>query len=152
MKTGKAGRVLQTLLVGIALVFLAGTASLAAIEFDVAAIKAEITAAVAVGEQPVIASKNAVVNAVRVIVAANPDYPGGVAALNAAILETLANIKITGLDDVDLFVAANHALGITVNPELAAYEAPSAGGLENARNRGGNAYGPGGKPKPASGI
>ena len=140
------------LLVGIALVFLTGTASLAAIQFDVAAIEAEVTAAVAVGEEPVIASKSAVVNAVAAIVAANPEYPGGVAALNAAILETLAKIKITGLDDIDLFVAANHALGIKVNPELAAYEAPGAGGRENARNRGGNAYGPGGKPKPGSDI
>ncbi len=124
--------------------------SLAAIEFDIDAIEAEITSAVAAGEEPVLAAKNAVANAVRAVAAANPDYPGGTDTLNAAIMEALANYKITGLDDTDLLLSGNHALGISIDPDLEAYEAPGAKGRANARNRGGNAYGPGGKPKPGS--
>jgi hypothetical protein len=150
MVKGKFQKILQVLTLGATLLLLTGTVSFAAIQFNVPAIEAEVAAAVAAGQDPVLASKNAVANAVRAIVAANPEYPGGREALNAAILEALATLKITGLDDTDLFVSANHGLGLTVDPALEAYEAPGAQGRENARNRGGNAYGPGGKPKPGS--
>jgi hypothetical protein len=138
------------------LVLSTGISSFAAITFDVQAIEAEIASAVAAGDEPYVAAKNAVADAVRAIVAANPDYPGGPEALNAAIIEALVNYNITGLDDTDLLVAANHALGIAVDPAIEAYEGPGAQGRENARNRGGNInrdgtpYGPGGKPQPGS--
>ncbi len=143
-------KILSILSLGILLVLFTSAISFAAIEFDVEAIEAEVATAVAAGDDPVIAAKNAVVNAVRAIVAANPNYPGGTDALNAAIIEALANYKITGLDDTDLLISANHALGISVDTALEAYEAPGAEGRANARARGGNAYGPGGKPRPGS--
>ena len=150
MVNGKLQILIQVLTLSITMVVLTCAASLAAVQFNVATIEAEAAAAVAAGQDPVLASKNAVANAVRALVAANPEYPGGREALNAAILEALATLKITGLDDTDLFVSANHGLGLTIDPSLEAYEAPGAQGRGNAQNRGGNAYGPGGKPKSGS--
>lgn len=146
MVAKKAKRILEILVLGgFVLLFTSSFAS-AAIEFDVPAIEAQIATAVANGADPVVAAKAAVADAVRVIVAANPNYPGGQEALFADILAAIATLKITGLDDTDLLISANHALGIATDPALEAYEAPGAQGRANARNRGGNAYGPGGKP------
>lgn len=153
MVNRKMQYILQVVIFSITLVVLTCNASFAAVQFNVATIEAEAATAVAAGQDPVLASKNAVANAVRALVEANPDYPGGREALNAAILEALASLKIAGLDDTDLFVSANHGLGLTVDPSLEAYQAaPGAQGRANARNRGGNAYGPGGKPASGSPI
>lgn len=144
---------LQVVTLSITLVVVTCAASFAAVQFNVATIEAEAATAVAAGQDPVLASKNAVANAVRALVAANPDYPGGREALNADILEALKTLKITGLDDTDLYVSANHGLGLTADPALEAYQpAPGAQGRANAQNRGGNAYGPGGKPRSGSPI
>jgi hypothetical protein len=134
---------------GVALVLFSGASSFAAIEFNVEAIEAEIAAAVAAGEEPVLAAKTAVANAVKAILAENPDYPGGIEALQLDILDALAGLNITGLDLADVLLAGNHALGITIDPAIEAYEAattPGAQGRARARTQGGNAYGPGGKP------
>lgn len=138
-------------------VFVTGNAALAEVKLDGPAIEAKIAAAVANGEDPELSAKNAVADAVRAVVASNPDYPGGEEALQAAIFDAIAGLQITGLDDTDLLISTNHALGISVNPELRAYEAP---GTQNAgpavrervkaKNKGGNTYGLGGKPKPGS--
>ncbi len=143
-------KAVNVLAITVSLLLLTSVVSFAAIEFDTDAIEARIVAAVAGGADPALAAKEAVANAVRTIVAANPEYPGGKEALNAAIIEALGDITIEGLDDTDLFVAANHALGNKIDAALEAYEAPGAAGRENARGRGGNAYGPGGKPRPGS--
>jgi hypothetical protein len=148
MKNRRVRNFIQILMVIVALVLLTETAALAKVEFNVDVIETEIVAAVAAGADPVLAAKQAVVNAVRAIIEANPDYPGGREALRIAIFEALADLKITGLDDTDLYVSANHALGNTIDPELEAYEPPSSG--PNAKNKSGGSYGPGGKPKPGS--
>lgn len=116
-----------------------------AVSFDVETIEKEIVQAVNDGQDPVLAAKAAVANAVRAIIAANPDYPGGEEALTEAIFEALDALTIPGLDDTDLLLAANHALGITVDPELEAYESPIPGALApvtTARNVNGPVYGP----------
>jgi hypothetical protein len=141
---------------GIALVLFSGVSSFAAVEFNVAAIEAQITAAIAAGEEPEVAAKGAVVNAVKDVKEANADYPGGPEALNLAILDALAGLNITGLDTADTLLTGNHALGLQVDTALEAYEAeggqgsPGERGRTNAGNHGGNAYGPGGKPQPGS--
>jgi len=122
--------------------------SFAAIEFDVDAIEAEIVVAVVDGVDPIIAAKEAVTNAIRAIISQNPNYPGGTQALNDAIFEALAKLHITGLDDTDLFIAVNHALGNTTDPALEAYE--SSRQSTTPKNVGSRTYGPGGKPQPAS--
>ena len=142
-------KIVQVWIMAASLVFLTSIFSFAAIEFDVSAIEAEIVTAVAAGADPVLAAKEAVAKAVREIVAQNPDYPGGPEALSAAIMEALENITITGLDDTDLFVSANHALGKSVDPALEAYEGPGNHRGRPPRNRPGN-FGPGGKPQPGS--
>lgn len=151
-------KIMMLLSFGVTLILFSGVSSFAAIEFNIEAINAEITAAVAAGEEPALAAKNVVANAVRAVVAANPEFPGGPDALNLAILDALAGLNITGLDTADILVAGNHALGLEIDSALEAYEAaggpgqtaPGAAGRANARNRGGNAYGPGGKPQPGS--
>lgn len=149
MKAFKRGLWILALVTGF-LVAANVTTSFAEVTIDVDAIEAEIATAVATGADPVIAAKGVVANAVRAIVAANPNYPGGLEALQRDILAALAEITITGLDDTDLFVSANYAFGNTQDAALEAYEAPGAQGRANARNRGGNAYGPGGKPQAGS--
>jgi len=146
----KTIRIIQIFTFTVLITMVTYAAAFAAVEFDVEAIEAEIVAAVETGADPVVAAKSAVANAVRRIVAANPDYPGGDQALREAIFEALANLKITGLDDTDLYVSANHALGNSVDPALEAYEGPGSQGRLKAKNRGGDSYGPGGKPKPGS--
>jgi len=135
----------------ITLIFLFNTVSFGAVVFDVEAIDAEITAAIAAGEDPVLAAKGAVANAVRGIVAENPSYPGGQQALNAAIFDALASLKITGLDDTDLFVAANHALENSIDSALEAYEKPESQGINRGPIGGDDpAFNPSGSPSPAS--
>ncbi len=107
---------------GIALVLFSGVSSFADIQFDTEAIDAEIVAAVAEGAEPGIAAQSAVANAVRDIVEENPDYPGGPQALNRAILDTLATLKVTGMDTVDILVAGNYALGLQQDTAIEAYE------------------------------
>lgn len=139
---------------GLVLVAFSTMNSVAAVVLDAAAIEADIAAAVAAGDEPAIAAKNAVASAVQAVMAANPDYPGGMEALQTDILDALAGLNITGMDTADILVAGNHAMGITIDPALEAYEAargnqpvnPGFQGRERARARGGNAYGPGGKP------
>ncbi len=124
-------KLLNLLLFAGILSLFAATTSQAAIEFDVEAIEAEITAAVALGADPVIAAKAAVASAVRRIISANPEYTGGVEALYADILEALATLEIPGLDDTDLLLAGNHAMGQNIDGALEAYEGFAAA---NARN------------------
>ncbi len=140
-------KVVNVLVITVSLLLLTSVVSFAAIEFDTDAIETKIVAAVAGGADPALAAKEAVANAVRAIVAANPDYPGGKEALNAVIIEALGNIKIKGLDDIDLFVAANHALGNKLDAALEAYETP---GAEGRGGEGGPGLGPAGKPLPGS--
>ncbi|BCL61175.1 hypothetical protein DGMP_18680 [Desulfomarina profundi] len=149
MQQRRAGKIVHIWLMAVSLVFLTSVFSFAAVEFDVSAIEAEIVTAVAGGADPVLAAKEAVAKAVRDIVTRNPNYPGGQQALSAAIMQALENITITGLDDTDLFVSANHALGKSVDPALEAYEGPGNRAGRPPRNRPGT-FGPGGKPRPGS--
>jgi len=149
----RISRYVSAMVLGCAFALLCASSSLAAIEFDSAAIEAEVAAAVAAGEDPTLAAKNAIAEAVKVIVAANENYPGGTEALNAAILDAIGGLSISGIDAVDALVAANYALGLSTDPALEAYQAPGAGpgnhgqqGRDRARNQNGHAYGPGGKP------
>lgn len=150
MKSEKIFKIIQIVLISIGLVLLVNTVSFSAVVFDVDAIEAEITAAIAAGEDPVLAAKGAVANAVRTIVAANPNYPGGRQALNAAVLDALAYLKITGLDDTDLLISANHALGNTVDSALEAYENPETRGGPSGGTIGGDDFGPSGPSGPGS--
>jgi len=150
MKSKKSFKFIQIVLMSIGLVLLVNTVSFSAIAFDVDAIDTEITAAIASGDDPVLAAKSAVANAVRAIVAANPNYPGGQQALNAAILEALTYLKITGLDDTDLFISANHALGNTVDSALEAFEKPDTRGGPSGGTIGGDEFGPSGPSAPGS--
>ena len=134
------------------LTFLGATVSQATIEFDRKAIEAEITAAVAAGAKPNIAAKAAVANAVRSALAKNNHYPGGRQALSAEILKSVDRLNVPGLNRNDRRPAARHGMGITVDPALAAYEAPGEAGRRNARERGGKAYGRRGCQPPASPI
>jgi hypothetical protein len=144
-----SGKIVHIWIMAVSLVFLTSIFSYGAIEFDVKNIEAEIVKAVTGGADPVLAAKEAVARAVRTIVARNPNYPGGQQALTAAIMQALENITITGLDDTDLFVSANHALGNAVDPALEAYEGPGNRGRRPPRNRP-SPFGPGGKPQPGS--
>jgi hypothetical protein len=135
-------KLLLLIMVAGGLSFFAATTSQAAIEFDVAAIEAEIVTAVAQGADPVLAAKSAVAQAVRAIIAANPDYPGGQEALFADIFDALALLQITGLDDTDLFVAANHAMGISIDAALEAYEISGRSNAPEARALGPAGAGP----------
>ena len=145
-------KLLLLVLVAGGLAFFAATTSQAAIEFDVAAIEAEIVAAVAQGADPFLAAQSAVAEAVRAIIAANPDYPGGLEALNADIFDALALLQITGLDDTDLFVAANHAMGINIDEALEAYEIAGRSNAPAARVLGPAGAGPETFTDPASPI
>jgi hypothetical protein len=150
MKSEKIFKIIQIVLISIGLVLLVNTVSFSAVVFDVDAIDAEITAAIVTGEDPVLVAKGAVANAVRAIVAANPNYPGGQQALNAAILDALTYLKITGLDDTDLFISANHALGNTVDSALEAFEKPETRSGPSGGTIGGDDFGPSGPSVPGS--
>ena len=154
-------KVLQTLILAVSVILMTSTFSLAEVTFDQTAIEAEIAAAIAAGVEPELAAKQAIANAVLAIKEANPDYVGGEDALNTDIFNALASLNIAGLDDTTAILAANHALGNSVDPALEAsgqgkgqgQGQQNQGGLrgrENAQNQGGNAYGPSGKPKPGS--
>ncbi len=153
MMLSRLQKIMCVVSLGVALVLFSGANSFAAVELNVEAIEAEVAAAVAAGDDPVLAAKTAVVNAVKTILAENQEYPGGLEALQLDILDALAGLNITGLDLADILLAGNHALGITIDPAIEAYEAatpaataPGAQGRARARAQGGNAYGPGGKP------
>lgn len=135
MLTKNVEKVFIILSLGMVLVLGSLSSVLAAIEFDSAAIEAEIAAAVADGADPEVAAKTAVANAVEEVVAANPDYPGGEEALNQAILDALGGLNITGLDVADMIAAANHGLGIEADSAIEAYEAAAAPATRGARPR-----------------
>lgn len=144
-----------TVILSFSFVIATTTMSLAAIVFDgeaIGAIEAEIAALVAAGETPELAAKIALANAVEAILAENPDYPGGLEALQADIFEAISKLQLPGMSFVDMQIVASHALGISTDAAIEAYEQSGRGaqGRENARNRGGNAYGPGGKPDAGS--
>lgn len=86
-------------------------------------IEAVAAEAIIAGAEPEVAAKEAVVQVIDAIVAAVPEYPGGVEALQVVIFSALPDLSVTGLDTADVVVAANHALDITVDPEIEAYEA-----------------------------
>ncbi|MFC1830816.1 hypothetical protein ACFL0S_02195 [Thermodesulfobacteriota bacterium] len=157
MKSKKKWGIMQILLLSLMVTVFTNSLSFAEIEIDVKAIEAEITAGIAAGDNPELAAKNAIASAVWGLLEAHPNFTGGVQALNTAILEAMSRVQITGLDDTDLLLAVNHALGNNIDPSLEGYRKsnnnnPGYQGRNNARLHGGHAYGPGGKPGPASGI
>ena len=104
------------------------------IKANVKTIEAEIASAVAGGADPKVAAQDVLDSLVQAIVIANPNYPGGLEALQIDIEAALAYLKIAGLEDDDLFVS----------PE--AYE--TAG--RAIRTPETTSFGTGGKPEPGS--
>jgi hypothetical protein len=138
MKGWKMGKGLQALVFGLSIVFLTATASLGAVEFDAVAFEAEIVAAIADGQ----GLDSAVAKAIDATLLKYPEFPGGQQALRDIMEQALAGMTIDGINNNKVLAAAEKA--------FADINTPGYKGRTNAQQRGGNAYGPTGKPDPAS--